>query len=203
MTSFWRGASAAVLAGIAATADAGIVTLTLVNGDDGGQPFNTVAFGVTNLSDPGVALTGLSLTIGDTQYLFDEIYLSREQFIGGDGAQTANLVFGDRVQDGAGTDSFVYGFTNFAPGVTFRGQWDIDNDNGQFDVDSRTVLFNNGAAPNAVLGLTFSDGSAAAFVFPDLPIEDSYSLTIPGPASLVLATAGGLYAKPRRKRSGA
>lgn len=196
-----KGVTAAAFAAVAVSAHAGVIGLTLVDGDDGGQPFNTVAFGVTNLSDPGVSLTGLSLTIGDTQYLFDEIYLSREQFIGGDGTQAATLDLGDRVQDGAGTDLFQYSFTNFAPGVTFRGQWDIDNDNGTFDVDSRTVLFNNGAAPNAVLGLTFSDGSAASYTFPDLPIEDSYSLTIPGPASLVLATAGGLYAKPRRKRA--
>jgi hypothetical protein len=182
------------------SASAGLVTLSMVNGDDGGMTFNTTAFALSNASGPGVDLDTWSMTVGDTTFLYDNIYLSREMFSGGDGTQSAVLTFGDRTDDGLGTDSFAYVFTNFAPGVSFAGQWDIDFDSGAFDVDARTVLFNNGAAPNAVLNFTFSDGSTIVYVFPDLPILDSYTLTIPAPgAATAVALVLGVAAHRRRR----
>lgn len=180
-------------------AGAGLVVLNLQNGNDGGGPFNTTEFQITNISEPGVALTSFSLTVGDTQFLFDEIYLSRELFVGGNGTEAATLTVGDRAQDGLGGDSFSYDFVNFNPNVGFRGQWDIDFDNGVFDVDARTVLFNNGAAPNAVASFAFSDGSSIEFTFPDDEIRASYTLTIPAPGAAVLGAMGGLVALRRRR----
>ncbi|MDX2114862.1 MAG: hypothetical protein SFZ24_04470 [Planctomycetota bacterium] len=197
-TSMLVGGVAALA--FARSASGGLVSFTMVNGDGGGDPFNTVAFSVTNLSGPGVALESWTMTVGDTQFLYDFLYLGREQFTGGDGTQTALLTQGEHDNDnGAGPDAFAYAFTNFGPGVRFAGQWDIDFDSGAFNVDARTVLFNNGAAPNARATFVFSDGSTAEYTFPDLPVQDSYSLTIPGPggaAVLALAFAG------RRRRGG-
>ncbi|MFM9956848.1 MAG: hypothetical protein ACKVZJ_02120 [Phycisphaerales bacterium] len=179
--------SSLLLLSLAATgAAAPIVNLTLVNGDDSGAglPFNTVEFLLANVSTGGESLTGMTLTVGDTAWNFDNIYLSRELFTGGDGTQIANLLIGDRTDGGAVTDLFQYAFTGFTPGVNFRGQFDIDNDDGTFQADSRRILFNNGAAPNAVLTLDFSGGSQVLFTLPDGPLDaETYTFTIPAPGA--------------------
>ena len=185
----------------ASQAPAGIVTLTMENGDDGGSPFNTTLFTLTNNSAPGVSLLDVTITIGDTQFLFDQLYQRVELFTGGDGTQTATLTVGDRLDDGIGDDLFTYGFVNFTQGVTFRGQWDIDFDNGAFDVDARTVLFNNGAASNAVASFTFSDGTSIAYTFPDLPVQNQYTIVIPGSSTAGVMLAGfGVLVRRRRNR---
>jgi len=180
-------------------ASAGVVSLSLTNGNGGGGAFNTTQFTISNNSDGGVALTGASFTVGNTQFLFDQLYLSEELFTGGNGTQTALLTTGDRTDDNSGPDSFAYGFTNFTPGVSFRGQWDIDNDNGDFNADARLVMFNNGAAPNAIATFTFSDGSSLVYEFPDLAEQDNYTLVIPSPGVLGLLGMGGLVAMRRRR----
>lgn len=193
-------AMAAVVALLAGSASASLVTFTMVNGDDGGMPFNTVFFTVTN-NCPGVTLDTWSMTVGDTGFLYDQLYLRREAFAGGDGTQAASLLLGDRTDDEVGPDSFSYGFQNLGTGVTFAGQWDIDIDDGNFDVDARRVLFNNGAAPNAVASFFFSDGSQVVYTFPDLPILDSYALSIPGPGVLMPAVVCCGLAGLRRRAS--
>lgn len=188
-----------VVAGGAIIASAGTVSLTMQNGNGGGFEFNTTAFSLTNLSDPGVRLTQATFTVGDTQCLFDFLYSSEEQFIGGNGSESATLLVGDRSDDNAGPDLFTYGFDGFAPGVTFRGQWDIDYDNFNYNVDMRQIFFNNGDAPNAVVSLIFSDASVASYEFPDLPVLESYSIVIPGPASWSLAALGTASLLRRRR----
>lgn len=186
---------------LAAMACAQSVTMTMVNGDGGGMAFNTTAFSVTNNAGAGVRMTQMSLTVGDVLYNFDQLYLSREQFIGGNGTQTASLFAGDRVDDNVGVNMFVYMFTNFDAGVTFRGQWDVDNDNGTFDYDTRSVLFNNGAAPNAVASFLFSDGSSISYEFPDLPVQSEYTLIIPSPAAGVSVLSALAMIATRRRRA--
>jgi hypothetical protein len=172
----------------------------MAGGDGGGDPFNTVAFSITNISGPGVTLDSWTMTVGDTQFLYDFLYLNKEQFLGGDGSQTVMLTQGEHdLDDGLGTDSFAYAFTNLGPGVGFAGQWDIDFDNGAFNVDARAVLFNNGDAPNAVATFSFSDGSVAQYTFPDLPVQETYSLTIPAPGCIPIAGLGLLAALRRRR----
>lgn len=182
---------AAFAAGAGVSA-AGTLALSMQNGNDGGGPFNTTLFAITNTS-AAASLQSLSVTVGDTQYLFDQLYLTEETFSGGDGTQFAQLLVGDRTNDGLGLDTFAYSFTNFAPGITFRGQWDIDNDNGDFNADTRAVFFNNGAAPNATITATFSDGSAFVYQFPDLPVLDTYTLAIPSPGATGLAALGLIF----------
>lgn len=183
----------------AMSAQAGMVTLSMSNGNGGGGAFNTTAFAISNDSGPGVALTSVAFTVGDTQYLFDQLYLSEEVFVGGNGSQVANLLIGDRTDDNAGPDQFQYGFSNFGPGVTFRGQWDIDNDNGDFNADTRAVFFNNGAAANAVATFAFSDGSDFAYTFPDLPVQETYTLTIPSPGAGVMFGLAAMVGLRRRR----
>lgn len=183
---------------LASVSSAGMVTMTMQNGDGGAGPFNTVLFNVANNSAPGVNLEGLSITVGDTQYLFDQLYLTHEAFPGGDGSQAALLTTGDRSDDNAGPDFFAYSFTNLGPGVAFRGQWDIDNDNGDFNADARLVMFNNGAAPNAVATFHFSDGSSIDFTFPDGPSLDFYTFAVPSPGTLALGVIGAGLLRRRR-----
>lgn len=193
---------AALLAtALAAPALAGSVTLTLENGTFGGDPFNTVRFGLTNTSAPGINLTGWSLTVGDTQFLFDQLYLSEETFTPNTDAPTAALANDTNLREdnGLGQDAFTYTFTNFTPATTFSGQWDIDNDNGDFQANARTVLFNNGDAANALATFTFSDGSAINYTFPDLPIQDRYSIDIPTPAGAGVLALAALGVGRRRR----
>lgn len=180
-------------------AHAASVSLVFQNGNDGGQPFNTVEFLLANTSAPGINLTGFSMTVGDTTYNFDEVYLSRELFTGGNGTETAQLLIGDRNQDSVVTDTFQYAFTNFAPAVNFRGQFDIDIDNGSFDVNSRQVLFNNGVAPNAVASFTFSDGTSIEYTFEDGPELEVYTFSIPTPSAAWLPLVAGVAALRRRR----
>lgn len=179
-----------------------LATLSMVNGDDSGPglPFNTTEFILTNASSGGTEITGMSLTVGDLAYNFDQVYESRELFSNGNGSQQATLVLGDRFQDGAVTDAFAYSFVNFAPFVSFRGQFDIDQDNGAFEADARLVLFNNGASPNALWTVNFSDGTNASLLLPDgSATADSYTFTIPEPAAVVLLAAGLLWGRCRRR----
>lgn len=192
--------AALALASTASISSAGIVTLTMLDGNGGGGAFNTVAFSVSHASDPGVTLTQMTFTVGDTQYLYDQLYLSEELFTGGNATQIATLLIGDRTDDNAGPDSFSYGFTNFGSSITFRGQWDIDNDNGDFNADARAVMFNNGAAPNAVATFTFSDSSVIVYTFPDLAVQPTYSLTIPAPASAAMLGLAAITGLRRRRR---
>lgn len=191
--------SFAALAVVASAASGANVTLTMVNGNGGGGEFNTTAFGISHDAPAGVSLTQMTFTVGDTQYLFDQLYLSEEQFVGGNGTQAATLLIGDRTDDNAGPDLFRYGFTNLTAGIVFRGQWDIDNDNGDFNADMRQVFFNNGAAPNAVASFEFSDGSSIVYQFPDLASQSSYSIVIPGPGAMAVGVLGALAAVRRRR----
>lgn len=191
------GALVACLLSSVAIADD--VTLIMTNGNGGGGEFNTVAFAITN-NVAGASIAQVQFTVGNTQYLFDQLYLGEELFTGGNGSQTASLLVGDRSDDNAGPDLFRYGFTNFGTGVTFRGQWDIDNDNGDFNADARQVMFNNGDAPNAILTISFSDGSVWNFAFPDQLAASSYTFMIPSPAAGSLAAIALLAGARRRSR---
>ena len=163
-------------------------------------PFNTVEFELTNTSPAGISITSVSLTVGDAFFNFDELYLSRELFTGGTGVELATLVIGDRVQDTVYTDLFQYDFSGFVSGLSFRGQFDIDQDNGNFVADSRTVLFNNGDLPNAVLTVTYSNGDVQSLTLPDGGASaTAFRFVVPGPGSAALIALGGAGLLRRRR----
>lgn len=188
----------AAVMSLAAQVHAGSAILTLENGDDGGQPFNTTYFTLTNTSAAGVELTGMSLTIGDSSFNYDFVYARRESF--SPAGATATLLVGDRSDDGGRTELFTYGFTGFGPSTVFTSQFDIDPDGppGAFEANARTVLFSNGPADNAVLTLNFTDGDLV-YTFPDFDQLERYSISIvPEPTGLALLAAPVMLL--RRKR---
>jgi hypothetical protein len=184
------------LAGVIPTYGA---TFTITNGNGGGSPFNTVAFALTNLSGSGSDITQMRLTIGDTRYSYDFLYLSEESFSPATSGPTATLTQGDRTDDFIGPDAFAYAFSGFTPGVTFRGQWDIDDLEPIFDVDARTVLFNNGDAPNAVLTLIFDDGTVISSTLTDGPAQQSSYSWFIVPAPQTCAALGLLALRASRR----
>jgi hypothetical protein len=197
-----RIVSMGVLALASASAFGGpLATLTLVDGvGGGGLPFNVTEFRLVNVSNDGSLITGTSLTIGDTSYLFDNVYEDYELFSGGNGTQAATLLVGSRDDNNVGTDVFEYGFGQFLPSVIFRGQFDIDQDVGAFQADARTVLFNNGDSPNAIWTVSFSDGTVASLTLQDGAVDgDSYTFTIPA-TSTAIGLLGGVVAMGSRRR---
>lgn len=199
-TMIRTGLAAGVFAFASFPAAGQSATFTLVNGDGGGGAFNTTFFTLTADAGNTTSISSFALTVGDTQYLFDQLYLSRELFANTAGPATALLTQGDRTDDNAGPSSFAYAFTGLTPGGRFEGQWDIDNTNGDFNADARTILFSNGNAANAIVTLTFTDGTRLDYTLPDQPIADSYSFAIPTPGSGLLLCAGVMLVARRRKR---
>ena len=73
----------------------------------------------------------------------------------------------------------------FSSGGSFSYLADLDRDpNINETLDYRTILFNNGAAPNSVITVGFSDGTVLTQPIPDAPIQDAYTFTQSSPGSL-------------------
>ncbi len=109
---------------------------------------------LTNTSDTA-EITDLTLTIGDTSYNFDVV--TGEILPVG---VTASLITpSDTNPNEDRSDRLDYNFTGFGPGLTFEARPDLDVDSVASNDDYRTVLFNNGAADNAVASVRFSNGA--------------------------------------------
>jgi len=166
---------------------------------------NVPDFQIENTSQaPGVLISQLSLTIGDTAYNFD--FNRRESaFVdaGGDlGFALTSPMFGNN--DGRVSDELTYSFTGFDPGDAFRFESDIDHDDGTMVQDFRRILF-----PGSVLSVGFSDGTMLSQLLnPDDTTLSGYrfaqSTSVSEPATIALfgvfsLISAALYRRRRRQ----
>lgn len=152
-------------------------------------------------------ITGLSMTIGATNYNFDAVY-----FLAPSPGGTIGVVQGDgNASGGTRVDQFVVSFTSLDPSETAAWRVDVDIDNANTVENFRTVFFHNGASPNSVLSVTFSDGTVLSQTLADQgsATDDRFTYTqsqspaaVPLPAGLPLAATGlaalGLIRRRRR-----
>lgn len=119
-------------------------------------------FRITNTS-ASAEMTGLALSIGDTDYNFD-IVSGFSSLIDSGSNLTPAIIAGDDIQgaDGDQTgrfDTISLIFSGFEPGDKFQFQTDIDEDNNNTPEDFDTILFNTGSSiDNAWMAVSFSDG---------------------------------------------
>ena len=183
--------------GMAAPAAATTVGFSLSINDPVFNPangnLNVPDFQLENTSEPGSGLqiSDFTLTIGDTNFNFDFVRIQTAfNDPGNDLGFTLNTV--GTSNNGIGDDVLDYDFTGFDSGDIFRFEVDVDPDSGSPSQDFRAVLF-----PNAVLDVTFSDGtvlsqnlapsstSGSAFSFDEVAV-------VPLPSALALYLGGGL-----------
>lgn len=142
---------------------------------------NIPTFALTNSSDTA-NIESFSMTIGDTSRNFDTGTVTSAPGI----SFTLNSP-DTNLSGGIRSDLVDFSFSfGFEPGATFSFTADVDIDSSNTTQDYRSVLFNNGAAPNSVITLGFSGGLNLSQEMPDASFLSSYSFSqsevIPGPA---------------------
>lgn len=180
-------------------------TLDVVPGDMQNN-YNVPKLLLTNDSTAGEQIVGFSITVGDTAYFFDFV----ADLSSGPAGQAANvatealvgatLLTGDRVNDINGTTWIEWGFTDFQAGETLAFEVDVDPNaavgGGNQTSDATSVLWNNGASPNADIVVTFDDGSQALLTTPETPSVFTFSSSsggvtlVPEPRSGLLLALG-------------
>jgi hypothetical protein len=148
--------------------------LTVQNSPVNGS--NVPLFSLTN-SGP-LPIIGVTVTIGNTAYNFDAALPAAGTTPG----VVPTLVTPDT--DGFGgtnSDQIVFTYTGFTMGRTHTFDADIDLDGNPFGgPDFRTVLFNNGAAPNSVVTVTFQGGGMLSITMPDVGVfQPVYNFSAP------------------------
>lgn len=129
-----------------------------------GNP-NVPTMTLTNDSTMGEQILGYSVTIGDTSRNWDFSVLERFD----SDLFTATLLSPDAANEGVRSDVLEYRFTGFGAGQTFRHAGDVDTDDPLQNVlqDYSTVLYNNGAAPNALVSVEFDNSSTLTRTLPN------------------------------------
>lgn len=187
-----------------------IVELAIVPGD-AGNDFDMPKITLTNASTAGEQITGFSMSIGSTVFVYDFVLgpasnpPGQASNLATETATGATLVAGDRRNAVGSVAALIWSFTDFAPGEQLIFEVDVDRATGPPTADARTVWFNNGAAPNAQLQVQFGSGTSASLVMPDAagsPNSFSFSVTsVPEPGAATLFGAG-LALLANRKRPG-
>ena len=184
-----------------------VMSGTSIDGTTG--TFDTPVLSLQNTTTAGIArISSFSLTIGDTTRNYDLI----GGFAGGGatGVDTASYS-PDQLQAGARADVVSASFSNFDPNEKFVFKVDIDldgitNNNLQTNQDFRTVLFNNGAGPNAKITVNFAPSGTnpantiagpatkSFFLKDSTPGQNTYEFSpataVPEPGTLLTFAAG-------------
>lgn len=109
-------------------------------------------------------VTGIRIDTGDPNLVFD-YYQEQSR----NGSFTVDSLIPDTVNDGAKGSVLGITFTGFDVGDRLIGRIDLDRVSGPNTVDWQAVLFNNGAATNAVLHVDWSTGLTSSLAFHDEP----------------------------------
>jgi hypothetical protein len=123
-----------------------------------------------------LSITGVKVTIGDTLRTFD----SANNFIYSAGVN-ATVTSPDTVDGSTKSAQIDLAMTGFLTGRSFSMDVDLDSIFWNSVENFRTVMFNNGASPNAVVTVTASDGSTASVTLPDFATYQ-YSYDVSGGA---------------------
>lgn len=124
---------------------------------------NAPTFDLTNTSD-AAEITSLNFTIGDTTSNFDAVL---NEVTGG---ISFTLNTPDAVNNLLDSDNINIDFTSgFNPAAVFQFDADVDFDATSDLSDFTSVFFNNSAAPNSVISVSFSDGSVLSQTLPESP----------------------------------
>lgn len=187
-------------------------SLVLARGDAQNN-FNVPQITLTNTSTAGEQIVGFSFTIGAPGFVWDFVLgaasnpAGQAVDIATEALTGATLVAGDRVNGSGSVTTLVWSFTHFAPGESLVFEVDVDPVSGGPTVDARTVWFNNGAAPNAQIQITYGYGATSSFTLADGPIANSYPLNgtaVPEPGVALLVGAGlALLAASSRRAAAA
>ncbi len=146
-------AAAVAILGVAAHANALPIGYTLTLSGSADSPYMTLG----NTSAAAL-ITGFSISIGDTLFNFDRVgFQTTPTDAGGD--LTALLGTPDLANGGARSDILSYFFGGFDAGDVFEFRAELDPDSGNGPVDYRAILYNNGGADNAIVAVTFEEGS--------------------------------------------
>jgi hypothetical protein len=158
-------------------------------------------FSIENTSTAGESITDLSITIGDTSYHFDAVSpADPSEALTGATLLSPNRIPNDWWNPSGSSDVLAWSFSDFDAGETLTFSVDLDLDGlamGSF-ADARWVLFNNDfpfADPNALLSVTFSDGSVADLTLPDGPFAGSYAFSS-GPGTGGSGAGGAAVPEP-------
>lgn len=155
-------------------ASVGAFTLTVQD-----SPVNGSGVPLFSLMNNGpLAIIGLTVTIGNAAYNFDAVLPAAGTTPG----LVPNLVTPDTDGFGGVNSEFVnFTYTGFTNGRTHTFDADIDLD-GQTSggPDFRTVLFNNGAALNAMVTIIFEGGGTLSVTMPDVGVvQPTYTFMAP------------------------
>ncbi|MEO1530687.1 MAG: hypothetical protein AAFU72_00785 [Pseudomonadota bacterium] len=166
---------------------------------------NVPDFQLTNTSDlgSGLTITDFSLTIGDTDFIYDFV---RNEGTLVDTVTTLVATLGnpDFNNDEIGTGILTYSFGGFDPNDVFQFEVDVDPVVlGDVVQDFRQILF-----PTAVLTVTFNDNITLSQILAPVDITQvgftfSQSVVIPLPGGLALLLGAGAVSALvlRRRRS--
>jgi hypothetical protein len=118
----------------------------------------------------------VSVTIGNPAYTYDTGVT-----LGTSGGLTPTLVTPDTNGfGGVQSDTVVFTYTGFSTGGSHAFEADIDLDGTTSGgPDFRGILFNNGAAPNAAMTVTFQGGGTLTATLPDAGFQAVYTVTAP------------------------
>ena len=163
--------------------------------------WNVPKLTLENLSTAGETIAALSISIGAPGYVYDFVAslgsnpAGRPVNVATEAATGATLVAGDRVNGTGSVTTLSWSFAHFAPGERLVFEVDLDRADGTATVDARTIWFNNGAAPNAAIVVTFTSGATSTVTMPDAPGNPSSVLlgptvAVPEPATASLLAAG-------------
>ncbi len=189
------------IAGSRAQADTVDTAYSLTVYGDGDTP----VFSLQNTSSD-LKITGIEITIGSPNHEFDLSWT-----LWSSPSIQAVLLRPDDKQGDVTSDAVEYLFDGFIPGAMFIFETDIDPLVSGASIDYRTILFNNGSAPNAYITVEFENGLSLEQIMPNAPasahrfiLDQSYTTVAPLPSAAMggaaLIGALGAVRWVRRRR---
>ena len=187
----------------------------LIGPGDMQNNFNVPKITLTNTSTAGEQIVEFRMSIGHPNFLFDFVAdlssnpAGRAANVATEALTGATLTVGNRINGVGAFEEVAWSFSDFQVGEALVFEVDVDPHVGGPTVDARTVFFDNGAHPNSVVLVRFSDGSMDTLVLPDAGAPSAgYSFggtgspVVPEP-SVALLIAAGLAALRRVARRAA